>query len=98
MVNKMGKQKSINTEEWVNTYQDEFINKNLDEETNLDLFQFTLDKIDTFRIRILLKSGLSNFNKSHQKIIKKINQEFEDYINEKLQNMLHIKKSKGDLE
>ena len=94
----MGKQKSINTEEWVNTYQDEFINKNLDEETNLDLFQFTLDKIDTFRIRILLKSGLSNFNKSHQKIIKKINQEFEDYINEKLQNMLHIKKSKGDLE
>ena len=94
----MGKQKSINTEEWVNTYQDEFISKNLDEETNLDLFQFTLDKIDTFRIRILLKSGLSNFNKSHQKIIKKINQEFEDYINEKLQNMLHIKKSKGDLE
>ncbi|MBN1682826.1 hypothetical protein JW865_04665 [Candidatus Bathyarchaeota archaeon] len=98
MVNKMGKQKSINTEEWVDKYQDEFISKNLDEETNLDLFQFTLDKINIFRIRILLKSGLSNFNKSHQKIIKKINQEFEDYINVRLQNILHIKKSKGDIE
>ena len=90
----MRKENSISTDEWCEKYEKEFIQKHENEKTNLDLFHFTLNKLDILRIRILMRSGLSNFNKSHSKIIDKINKEFEVYVNDRLQGLLNIKKSK----
>ena len=90
----MRKEKSISTDDWVKKYEKDFIQKHDEENTNLDLFHFTVDKLNILRIRILIKCGLSSFNKSHKKIIDKINKEFEDYVNERLSKILIIKKSK----
>jgi len=89
----MKKEKSISTDDWCEKYEEEFIQKHEEEQTNLDLFHFTVDKINRFRMRLLWNSGLSTFNKSHTKIIDKINKEFEDYVNERLSEILTIKKS-----
>lgn len=90
----MRNEKSISTEKWVEKYEDEFINKHNEEGTNLDLFHFSVNKLDILRIRILMNCGLSSFNKSHTKIIEKITNEFTDYVNNRLSDILNIKKSK----
>jgi hypothetical protein len=92
----MRKEKSISTDKWCENYEEEFIQKHEEEETNLDLFHFTTNKLDILRIRILFNCGLSSFNKSHTKIIDKINKEFEDFVSERLSKMLNIKKSGGN--
>jgi len=92
----MREEKSISTDKWCEKYEKVFIQKHEEEETNLDLFHFTVNKLDILRIRVLMNCGLSTFNKSHTKTICKINKEFEDFVNERLSKMLNIKKSGGD--
>lgn len=89
----MRTEKAISTDDWCEKYEEEFIQKHEEEQTNLDLFHFTVDKLNTLRIRILMNCGLSSWNKSHTKIIDKINKEFEDYVNDRLSEILTIKKS-----
>jgi len=89
----MRKEKSISTDDWCEKYEEEFIQKHEEEETNLDLFHFTVDKLNVLRVRILMNCGLSSWNKSHTKIIDKINKEFEDFVNDRLSEILIIKKS-----
>ena len=91
----MREEKSISTDKWIVKYEKGFIEKCKEEEINLDLFHFTINKLDILRIRILFNCGLSSFNKSHTKIIDKINKEFEDFVNERLSKILNIKKSGG---
>ena len=90
---KMREEKSISTDEWCEKYEEEFIQKNEEEQTNLDLFHFTINKLDILRIRILMNCGLSSWNKSHTKIINKINEEFGDFVNDRLSEILTIKKA-----
>ncbi len=89
----MRKEKSISTDEWCEKYEKEFIQKHEEEQTNLDLFHFTVNKLDILRVRILINCGLSSWNKSHTKIINKINEEFADFVNGRLSEILTIKKS-----
>ena len=89
----MRKENSISTDDWCEKYEEEFIQKHEEEQTNLDLFHFTVDKLNILRIRILMNCGLSSWNKSHTKIIDKINKEFGDFVNDKLSEILTIKKS-----
>jgi hypothetical protein len=89
----MREEKSISTDEWCEKYEEEFIQKNEEEQTNLDLFHFTVNQLDILRIRILMNCGLSSWNKSHTKIINKINEEFGDFVNDRLSEILTIKKS-----
>jgi hypothetical protein len=69
------------------------LSKKNEEQTNLDLFHFTVNKLDILRIRILMNCGLSSGNKSHTKIIYKINEAFRDFVNDRLSEILTIKKS-----
>ena len=96
----MRTKKSISTDDWCEKYEEEFIQKHEEEETNLDLFHFTVNKLDMLRIRILMNCGLSSWNKSHTKIIDKINEEFADLVNDRLSEILTIRKSekKNDAE
>lgn len=97
VIEKMEKtKKSISTNDWVEKYQDEFIQYIEENEVVLDLFHFTLDKLAIFRTRVLYNSGLSSYNKSHKKIIDAIDKELDDYVNERLCGLLNIKKSKDD--
>ena len=89
----MRKENSISTDDWCEKYEEEFIQKHEEEQTNLDLFHFTVDKLNILRVRILINCGLSSWNKSHIKIINKINKEFGDFVNDKLSEILTIKKS-----
>ena len=89
----MRKEKSISTDEWCEKYEEEFIQKHEEEQTNLDLFHFTVNKLDILRIRILMNCGLYSWNKFHTKIIDKINKEFADFVNDRLSELLTIKKS-----
>lgn len=89
----MREEKSISTEKWCEKYEEKFIQKNKEEQTNLDLFHFTVNKLDILRIRILMNCGLSSWNKSHTKIINKINEEFEDFVIDRLSKILTIKQS-----
>ena len=89
----MRSEKSISTDDWIKKYERKFIQKHDKEGTGLDLFHFTVNKLDMLRLRVLICCGLSSFNKAHMKIINKINKQFEDYINIKLSKILNIKKS-----
>lgn len=89
----MREEKSISTDEWCEKYEEAFIQKHEEEQTNLDLFHFTVDKLNFLRVRILMDCGLSSWNKSHTRIIDKINKEFADFVNGRLSEILTIKKS-----
>jgi len=85
------KQTNTSTHQWCEKFEEEFIQKHIEEKNNLDLFKFVVDKLDTFRVILEMNSGLSPFNKSHIKIINKIDKTFEEFINNRLSNLLHIK-------
>lgn len=95
MSDLMMKEKSISTLDWVKKYEKEFIERNKGQE--LELFHFVVNKLDIFRFRIILNCGLSPYNKSHEKIIDRINEKFKDLVNNHLTEKLNIRRSEeGD--